>query len=359
MKFSIDLLMDALRNSIKSNKTQKAILIAREILLHRPVADREALLRALPVWQCEYSLVTPHIKELVELMELHERQGQSNVRVWEQADNDAVLNYVGLIAELPRDLDVFIALVDVKYDRALIPEPDVPNNMKWLGALQIRAMSGGSNWDKTVMKVTLKVWSARTPKQIAPIQEWVAKAEDKVQDVLSWLATDSGKINIEADDIEWAYDNHKIPFSLLRKLPKNMTEMDFRKMWWWYRTQKYEGVWFFLGTFITDKSCTWESVMSNCQAFSDQLKIYELWKTWMKPKIDQMIAPELIALKDYAPQINVTTSGWEIQSHSNPKKYHKVEKVRDVYSCDCEAYKYQRKHCKHINYVLENIVNKK
>jgi hypothetical protein len=358
MKISDDILMTALRNAIKSKDTKRAIWVAREILSHRSHETKNEFLRSLPVLQCEYSLLTPHVKGIVDLMELYSRRGQDNIRPWTAADDAVVIKYVGLIATLPRDLDVFISLVNIKYDRELVPEPDTPDSMKWLGALQVRAMSGGSRWDGIVMKVTLNVWANRVQKQIEPIREWAEKAEEMVDDIISWMVADPYKFVVGGDDLDWTYDNHKIPFTLLRKLPKNMTEGDFRRMWWWYRTAAYEGVWFFLGTFITDKSCSWESIMESCRAFPDMLETNELWKGWMKPKIAQMIAQELISLRDYVPQINVTTTGWEIQSQSNPKKYYQVEKKDETYSCNCEASKYHHRRCKHIDYILEHVTSK-
>lgn len=352
MKLSNDILFIALRNAIKLKNPLRARMVAKELLGRGCLKE---LLRTLPVWQCEYSLVTPHVKKIVELMELDEKQGQDGIEPWVPENNTVILDYVGLIAALPRDLDVFTALVDVKYDRMLVPEPTVPESMRWLGALQLRAMYGGTKWDGTVMKVTLDVWGKRPREHVKTIIDWISKTEK--QNTAYAVGEQSEKINVHPEDIEWAYENHRIPFTLLRKLPKNLTENDFKRMWWWYRIEAYEGVWFFMGTFITDGSCSWESVMSSCRAFPDTLSINEQWKSWAKPKIDQMVEKELVALRDYAPHIRGTITGWEIQSQNNHDKFYQVEYLNGAYTCSCDYFTHRHKRCKHIDYIVEHVAN--
>jgi len=345
-----EILTHALRNSVKLKDPLRSLAIADEMLL----MDRDRLLAILPVLHCEFGLLTPEIAEMVELMEWVRN---TPTGIWTDKHTKMVRHYVLLISMLPRDLDSFILMVDYKLGRKKLPDSmDVPTDMNWLGALQVRMSYKISRWGQMVMTATLETWASRPREHVRTIIEYVENLLPKIDKILDENPPGKlGQVSILADDIGWDYDNHRISFMLMRKLPKQITEEEFKMMWWWFRTMASpdNAVWFFAGSFITDGSCDMAGIMEGCRAFPDNDAIKDKWHSIL-PIVDKAVGKEAARFKDFHPLVQFGFNGYMVQSESTPSKFYHVAVVEGGYTCDCEFFTKQKRMCKHISYVIEH-----
>lgn len=347
-----EILTHALRSSVKLKTPLRSLAIADEMFL----LDRDRLLAMLPVLHCELSLLTPDIKEMVELMEWAKNMRPDEV--WTDEHTRKVRRYVLLISTLPRDLDSFIRMVDYKLGREELHDSmSIPIEMNWLGALQVRMSYKISTWGKMVMTAVLETWAVRPRQHVENIIKYVDEVLPKLDEMLSENPPGrfSGEVVIQPEDIGWDYEDHKVSFAIMRKLPKQVGGEEFKMLWWWFRTMASpdRAVWFFSGNFITDGSCDMEGIMHGCRAFDDLSAAKDKWHSLMAA-VDRACEREANQFKEYHPTVQTMFDGYNVQSETAPSKFHHVMVAEGQYSCDCEFFVHQKKMCKHISYILEH-----